>query len=128
MELWRGQGRDHQTVLIILAVIAITSEKFVRGGLKAEDRSLATYLPLERLQRCNVTSIAAATGLSRETTRRRVAALIHDGTLTRTESGDLALPPSRVQQASAIQLIHRQLEAVVKFTNEALKDGVLIMR
>jgi hypothetical protein len=126
MEVWRRGRMDPETVLIILAVIAITSEKFTRAGLDEEYRALDVYLPLEKLQACNVASIAAATGLNRETTRRRVEALIKNGSLIRTEAGDIALPPDKVQERSAIKLVRTQLDAVVRFANESLRDGVLL--
>ena len=128
LEVWRRGRMDSETVVIILAVIAITSEKFTRSGLDSEYRALDVYLPLERLQACNVASIAAATGLNRETARRRVEALIREGALIRTGSGDIALPPERVQERSALDLVRWQLDAVVRFTNDCLRDRVLIAR
>jgi hypothetical protein len=128
LEVWRRGRMDPETVLIILAVIAITSEKFTRAGLDADYRALDVYLPLEQLQACNVASIAAATGLNRETTRRRVDAMIKSGALIRTEAGDIALPPDKVQERGALELIRKQLDAVVRFANEALRDGVLVAR
>jgi len=125
MEIWSGSERDPETVLIIIAVISITSEKFTRAGLDGELRALENYLPLEHLQGCNVASIAAATGLNRETTRRRVEALIQTGLLIRTATGDIALPPSKVQQPAAAQLVRRQLDSIVRFANDLLRDGVL---
>jgi hypothetical protein len=126
MEVWRRGRMDPETVLIILAVIAITSEKFTRAGLDEDYRALDVYLPLEQLQSCNVASIAAATGLNRETARRRVEALIKNGSLIRTEAGDIALPPDKVQERSALELVRKQLDAVVRFANESLRDGVLV--
>jgi len=128
LEVWRRGRMDSETVVIILAVIAITSEKFTRSGLDSEYRALDVYLPLEQLQACNVASIAAATGLNRETARRRVEALIREGALIRTPSGDIALPPERVQERSALDLVRRQLDAVVRFANDCLRDRVLIAR
>lgn len=128
MEVWRRERMDPETVLIILAVISITSEKLIRAGLDPEYRALDVYLPLEHLQVCNVASIAAATGLNRETARRRVQALLHEGVLIRTESGNIALPPDKVQERSALELIRKQLEAVVRFANESLRDGVLVLK
>ena len=125
MEIWSGGERDPETVLIVIAVISITSEKFTRSGLDPDLRALETYLPLEQLQGCNVASIAAATGLNRETARRRVEKLIADGSLIRTPSGDIALPPARVQEPAALELVRKQLDAVVRFANELLRDGVL---
>lgn len=125
MEIWSGGERDPETVLILIAVISITSEKFTRSGLDPGFRALENYLPLEQLQGCNVASIAAATGLNRETARRRVEKLIGDGSLIRTASGDIALPPARVQEPAALELVRKQLDAVVRFANELLRDGVL---
>ena len=125
MEIWSGGKRDAETVLIIIAVISITSEKFTRTGLDPEHRALDRYLPLEQLQGCNVASIAASTGLNRETTRRRVDALLRDGSLIRTASGEIALPPERVQDPAALELVRKQVDAVTRFANDLLKDGVL---
>ena len=126
MEVWRGERLDPQNVLIILAVISITSEKLVRADLDPKYHALDVYLPLDQLQGCNVASIAAATGMNRETVRRRVQALIRDGSLIRTEAGAIALPPERVNQRSALELVRRQLEALVRFANDSLRDGVLV--
>lgn len=125
MEVWRRDRLDAESVLIILAVVSITSEKFTRSGLADDHRALETYLPLEQLQACNVASIAAATGLNRETARRRVEALIRNGSLIRRPSGDIALPPEKVQDGSALGLVRKQLEAVIRFANESLRDGVV---
>ena len=125
MELWRRERLDPETVLINLAVISITSEKLMRGGLDPKYNALDVYLPLAELQACNVASIAAATGLNRETVRRRVQSLMSAGSLIRTSSGDIALPPHKVQERSALDLVRRQLETLVRFANDSLRDGVL---
>ena len=125
MELWRGDRLDPQNVVIILSVISITSEKLMRAQLDAEYHALNTYLPLDQLQGCNVASIAAATGLNRETVRRRVQTLIGRGSLIRTEAGEIALAPEKVNEDSALELVRKQLEAFVRFANDSLRDGVL---
>jgi hypothetical protein len=128
VELWRRDVHDVQTAMIIVAVIAITSEKLLRVDLPPEQRALENYLPLGELQRCNVASIAAATGLNRETARRRVESLIEAGTLIKTADGEIALPPERVQEPTALALVRKQLEAVTRFVNEGLRDGVFRVR
>jgi len=125
MELWRRDRLDSQNVFIILAVISITSEKLMRAQMEAKYNTLDTYLPLEQLQGCNVASIAAATGQNRETVRRRVQGLISSGSLIRTEAGEIALPPEKVNENSALVLVRKQLEALVRFANDSLRDGVL---
>jgi hypothetical protein len=128
VELWRRGVHDVQNAMIIVAVIAITSEKLTRVDLPPEHRALENYLPLEKLQKCNVSSVAAATGLNRETARRRVEALIKGGSLIKTADGEIALPPARVQEPAALALVRKQLEAVTRFVNDALKDGVFELR
>jgi hypothetical protein len=128
MELWRRERHDPETVLILLSVVAITSEKFTRCGLPEDQRTLKTYLPLEALQGCNVASIAAATGLNRETTRRRVDGLVREGSLIRTDAGELAIAPHKVQDPDMLLLLRKQLEAVTRFVNESIRDGVLVGR
>ena len=128
MELWRRDRLDPENVLIILAVISITSEKLMRAPLDRQYHDLSTYLPLDQLQGCNVASIAAATGLNRETVRRRVRDLIGNGSLVRTEAGEIALAPEKANEDAALELIRRQLEAVTRFANDSLRDGVLVAR
>jgi transposase-like protein len=126
MEQWRLGRHDAENALIIVAVIAITSEKLIRAGLRPNERSLEEYLPLSRLQGCNVSSIAAATGVNRETVRRRVRRLIDEGSLIRTDAGEIALPPERVNDETALTLVRRQLEALTRFMNETLRDGAVV--
>jgi hypothetical protein len=128
VELWRRDVHDVQNAMIIVAVIAITSEKLTRAELPPEQRALENYLPLAELQRCNVASIAAATGLNRETARRRVEGLIKAGSLIKTADGEIALPPERVQEPAALALVRKQLEAVTRFVNDALRDGIFEVR
>ena len=128
MELWRRGSRDSDTAMILVAVAAITAERFTRAGLSDHQKSLDWAMPLERLAPCNVSSIAAATGLNRETARRRVNALIKAGALIRLEGGEIAYPLGRMQDPSTAQLVRKLLEAVLRFANDSMKDGVIRTR
>lgn len=128
MELWRRGTRDSDTTMILVAIAAITAERFTRGGLSDDQKSLDCEMPLERLAPCNISSIAAATGLNRETARRRVNALIKAGSLIRSEGGEIAYPVGRMQDPRTALLVRKLLEAVVRFANESAKDGVIRSR
>ncbi|HEY5722913.1 MAG TPA: hypothetical protein VIT45_11385 [Allosphingosinicella sp.] len=128
MELWRRGTRDSDTTMILVAIAAITAERFTRGGLSDDQKSLDCEMPLERLAPCNVSSIAAATGLNRETARRRVNALVKAGSLIRSEGGEIAYPVGRMQDPRTALLVRKLLEAVVRFVNESAKDGVIVSR
>ena len=125
MEQWSRGRHDPEMVLILLSVVAITSEKFTRAGLTGAQRALPCDLPLCDLQGCNVSSIAAAAGFNRETTRRRVEALVREGLLVRTPAGEIALAPERVRDPAMIDLLRKQLDAVTRLVNDLIRDGVL---
>jgi hypothetical protein len=125
MEQWKLDVDDNDATMIQLAVVAISGERLLRGKLTAEERRLATAIKPERLARCNVSSIASATGINRETTRRKVNALIEQGLLVRDRSGRIAFAPGMLQRESMLALVRRQLEAVTRVANELIRLGVL---
>lgn len=125
MELWRRGTRETDTAMILVAVAAITTERMTRQPLTPEQRRLENEVPAEMIGTCNVSSIAAATGLNRETARRRVKALVDEGMLIRSDKGEIYFPDGFLQRPEALQLIRRLLETVVRFVNDQEKDGVL---
>ena len=125
MEQWKHDVDDYDGAMILVAVAAITSERLLRTELSIEEKELSHSIKPERLAQCNVSSIAAATGLNRETTRRKVNALVEQGLLVRGVRGSIAYRPGLVQEAATIALVRRQLDTVVRLANELLRMGVL---
>lgn len=125
MELWRRGTRDSDTALILVAVVAITAERLTRIDLPREMRRIEDPVPSEMLGTCNISSIAAATGLNRETARRRVNALVRDGVLTRSDRGEIYFPPGFLQRSETRALVRTLLETVTRFVNDQLRDGAL---
>ena len=125
MELWRRGSRDTDTAMILVAVAVITTERMTRMELPGEIRALERPVPAELIGACNISSIAAATGLNRETARRRVAKLIKEGILVRNEEGEIYFPPGFLQRDEALTLVRQLLETVTRFVNESIKDGAL---
>jgi len=125
MENWREGVGDNDSAMILLAVVAICGERLTRTELPEALRTVATPLPPGFAAECNVSSIAAATGLNRETTRRKVNALLESGFLTRSDEGEISFPIERQQDPATLDFIKKQLEAVVRFANDAIRDGVL---
>lgn len=125
MENWRQGVGDNDSAMILLAVVAICGERLTRTELPEALRNVATPLPKGFAAECNVSSIAAATGLNRETTRRKVNALVEAGYLARSGDGEISYPIGRQQDPATLDFVRRQIEAVARFTNEALRDGVL---
>lgn len=59
-------------------------------------------------------------------TRRKVAALVESGHLARSPEGEICYPIERQQDPATLDFVRRQLEAVLRFANEAVRDGVLV--
>jgi hypothetical protein len=126
MENWRTIVDDGDKALIMLAVGTINGERLVRDGDLDEDlRDLRNALPQEHFRQCTVSSVAAATGLHRETARRKVNELIEAGLLVRTDRGRLRFPPGFAQLPSVSELVRKQLEALVRVANDLIRDGVI---
>lgn len=133
MERWRANVTDHEGAMIMLAVIAISSERLLRADLPPEQRSLAAPVDRSLLTKVNIAGIAHATGLNRETARRKVNELIAAGELARDRSGSIRLAPGLPQsgrireqirgQVSEICAIAEQLERLGVFTVEPGKVG-----
>ncbi len=125
VENWRSmldaimsEPADVDTVLIMVAVAAVGGEKFKRGGLEDELQSLSVAMPEGRLTNCNVSSIAAATGMNRETARRKVAKLEQIGMLQREGGGGLRVNPAVAMKPEVQDMIRYQLRAVSCLTDQ----------
>ena len=128
LEHWRVHlGVDHDSALIVMATAAITMEKFTRANFDPEHRNIRTEMPADQLTKCNVRSIAAATGLNRETARRKVKTLIAAGMLI-SDDGSLRLSPDYTRRVPTSDMLRSLLETLVQATNEFLRDGILRSR
>lgn len=127
VEHWRLAFGSLDRAIIILAVTSITAEKFTRGELPEGTGDLRSNMPQEALGMCNISSIAAAAGINRETARRRVNELVEEGYLLRKADGSVTFSNSFGGQPWVIELVDKQLSTVVKTANELVKDGTVLI-
>ena len=73
----------------------------------------------------NVSSIAAATGLNRETARRKVQTLLSGGQLIADDKGSLRLSPEYTREVQTAEMMSSQLLTLVQTANGLLKDNIL---
>ena len=125
MEKWRANLTDYDCVMIMVSVIAISAERLLRGGIPEEYRSLDAPIDPAMLSKVNISSIAHATGLNRETTRRKVNDLIEQELLTRFEDGSVGFRPGLVQEERIRSQIRGQLGDIAAIVNMLVKMGVL---
>jgi hypothetical protein len=124
MENWRRRVDNHESLMVLLAVVAITADRLTRSDLPPELRKLEKPMPTEHLARCNISSIAAATGLNRETARRKVNELIRAGILAR-QAQEIGFATGHLQDPFIGGLVRDQLDSVTRFVNDLHRDGVL---
>lgn len=125
VEHLRAQAGDQTSAMVLLAVVAITSEKLTRSGLDEHFWSMETPMPAEKLASCNVSSIAAAIGMNRETARRHVAKLIDRGILRRGDQGTITFTPGYMQREETSELLQAELEVISRSVTELLRLGAI---
>lgn len=125
MENWRSNVKDYDSAMILLAVVAISAGRLLRRDLEPELRDMQAPLPEGILATCNISSIASATGLNRETTRRRVRALIERGFLVKLKDGSIGFRPGYLQRPESADLVRIQLESFARTADALVRDGTL---
>lgn len=123
---WTEFFGDPDSAAIALAVAAIQSDRILREpNLSPELGTLAMPLPEDLYGNCNIASVAVASGLNRETARRKIMKLEEAGIVVR-EGTKVRLASGLPQRGDLIDLVRAQLEAVRKTVDELLRDGVIV--
>lgn len=125
-ENWLRLFDDHDTAIIALAIVAIVSERLMRAELDPELQTLATPMPESSLAKCNISSIAAATGLNRETIRRKLNRLCDKGLVINGAHG-VRLAPGFTQQELACKVVGAQLDELMRAANDLLRADVIAL-
>ena len=123
-ENWQRLFGDKHSMLIGLAIVAIVSERLLRTELDPEYESLDRPMPLSELSTCNINSIAIATGLNRETARRKINALVESGMLVK-DGGAISLALGFTQQALAHEVVQAQLDEIRRAVNDLIRVGAV---
>jgi hypothetical protein len=132
MEQWRslrfGPTRtalDLESLLILMAIVVIKAEKLVRSDLEPELTSFARELPRTHLSKVNLSSIASATSINRETVRRKVNRLQEAGMITRDAQG-IHPAPGVISPDDLRKVLDAQLQTIKRTVNQLTKFGVFL--
>ena len=126
MERWRAHLTDYDCVMIMVSVIAISSERMLRAGIPPEYQSLNAPIDPAMLAKVNISSIAHATGLNRETARRKVNDLVEQELLVRFEDGSVGFRAGLVQEQGIRSQIRGQTGEIAAIASQLMKIGVLV--
>ena len=125
MELWRVVAGGHQEALVQMAVAAINGDRVTRSASDLRLRNMSNAMPTSLMTKCNLSSIAAATGLNRETVRRVVNRLTVNGPLVRAPDGSVNFIEGLTQGPETQRLGEAQLDEFCRTVNLLLREGVL---
>lgn len=132
LEMWRqmqvqltGAALDSESTLILMSIIATGAERLLRSGQLTNFGDLAVPVETSRLRRCNLSSIAATTGLNRELVRRRIIELERKGLVERLSGGGVRIPATVLQEPSMRAAIEHQLHALAVTADRLEKEGIL---
>lgn len=131
MENWRsvpigpaGAALDPESLMIVMAIIVISAEKVLRSELEPELQTLSQHLPPSRVGRVNLSCIAAATAINRETVRRKVNRLEKAGLVVREKDG-IQVVHGIIPYDVVRAIIGAQVDALTRMLNQLTKLGVL---
>ena len=119
-----GETPDYETTMIITAIMAISGERLLRTEIDERFQTLAEDIPFELIGKCNLSSIAAATGLNRETVRRKMNGLEKAGIVARYPGGHVwfqRMMDKRLRQS----FLRTQIDAVRQTVRQFVKLGLL---
>lgn len=132
MEAWRraqirlfGAALDCETTMILMAIVAIGAEKLVRTGDLVEFENLSVPMDFRLLRRCNLSSIAATTGLNREMVRRRVGKLEKQAIIVREPDGGVRIADGILQEPEIRESVQSQLLSIAATVDRLRRAGLL---
>lgn len=111
--------------LIVLATLAVTMEKMTRAEFQADVRDINCTIPPDQLTRCNISSLAAATGMNRETVRRKVAELVSAGVLIKDARAGYRVSPAYTRAVPTSEMLSAQLQTLINSANDLIRHGIV---
>ena len=111
--------------MILMSIIVISADKVLRTELESDLQSLEQQLPSSRVRKVNISSIAAATAINRETVRRKVNNLEKAGWLVRDKDG-IRTVQGVIPYEVLRDTIGAQLDALTRTVNQLAKLDVLL--
>ncbi|MQT11176.1 hypothetical protein [Segnochrobactrum spirostomi] len=119
-------GNDLQKV-IIFHTISLATAPIVANNPDAlgEFASLRLALPAEMQVPCSALSVAEATGLPRETTRRKIKEMVADKLLQEDPRGGYRLAAGVLQRPEIVAIFEHNVRSLVRFANASVTLGAL---
>lgn len=125
-EYRRTIAPDLDSVVVVLAVIAIALERPLRAKADITLYDVKYAITLNDVTPCNVASVAAATGLNRETARRKVNDLVKQGILRKVAGGAIVFTDEMRSSPLLPEMLCRQVNEVARLTSILLEHEIIV--
>jgi len=126
----RGRAEAYFGDLDLARVAEIIGTAGVEPGMRdaafrAQHRSFSSIVGIEGQRAVNATSIASASGIPRETVRRKLKRLLELGFIVEKGRAPYVLKPGMLQEPQRQQAFARGIQQTVQFMNECLEQGLV---
>lgn len=105
--------------------IAVVEPGLRDAGFRERYRTLDRIIGLEGQRAINATSIASASGIPRETVRRKLKLLLKEGLIVEKGRARYVVKPGVLQQPDWQAAYARGIQQTVLFMNECLEQGAV---
>ena len=95
------------------------------AAFRQKHKDFASAIPVEEQRSMNASSIAVATGMPRETVRRKIRKLLELGFIVEKEPARYVLRPGILLAPERQAAFARTIDQTVRFINELLENGVV---
>ncbi|SJZ92440.1 hypothetical protein SAMN02745126_02889 [Enhydrobacter aerosaccus] len=124
----RAYAGDLEVALISEAIALSAIEPLMRDPqMRDHFRSVRNVVGVEGQRGVNALSIAAATGIPRETVRRKIRKLIELGAITQVKRGEYVMKPGFLQRTENLALLQQAINDTIRFINTALDQGLFTL-
>jgi hypothetical protein len=118
---------DLDLASIMHAISESVVERLMRDPAWREEYGALSRVVGAAAQRgVNALSISQATGIPRETARRKIKKLIAMGAITETARGEYIVTPGYLQRIASSQRIEKLMADALRFMNESLDHGLYV--
>lgn len=119
--------RDIDLAIIAGAAGIVTTESIMRDPAARQELADIATVVGDRQRGCNALSIAEATGLPRETVRRKMNRLVEMGILARRGVGDYVWQPGVLQSPPYRQLLEELSAETARLLNDCLEQEIFVL-
>jgi hypothetical protein len=119
-------GDMEQAIVAGMVAIGAIDHQFRKPDFRDAYGDIRTVVGVEGQRGVNALSIAAATGIPRETVRRKLKQLVAKGAIMEKERGRFISMPGFVQQPENVAAVEQAVRGFLQLMNDSVSLGVVI--